>query len=67
MPHLPVMEGYILLGGMGVVLIGASLADRLGVRINETAVKVVLGVVAIGGAIIGIMSSNFFGHVLNGF
>lgn len=39
MPDLPLMEGYAFFGSIGAVLIGISLAEKIGVKVDGKAVE----------------------------
>lgn len=44
MPHLPILEGLTFFGSLGSVLIGLSVAEKVGLRVNGKVVSIALQV-----------------------
>lgn len=52
MPHLPLQEGLFFLSSLGSVLIGLSVAEKRGLKVNSKAVLIALQILLWGGIFI---------------
>ena len=64
MPYLPLTEGLVFFSSLGVVLVGVSIAEKLGLRVNAKVINVVLQACFWGGIMVMLIFKNPLGKWL---
>lgn len=64
MPDLPITEGLVFFSSMGVVLVGLSIAEKFGLKVNAGLINVVLQTCFWGGVVIMLVFKNPLGKWL---